>query len=81
MWKNVAYDVNLDGQWNYIYFSYKRFSNEKGSASGFVALNGNTIRKADYSENVIHYPINDYLYFAVGTSGEKLIKNYNKFNG
>lgn len=81
LWKNVPYDVNLDGQWNYIYFSYKRINSEKGAASGFVALDGVTVRQPEYNENVLHYPINDYLYFAVGTSGEKLIKNYNKFNG
>lgn len=81
-WNNVNYDVQLDGQWNYIYFSYKRFAWDKGRAIGFVAFDGSTIRSTTYGElNILHYPIQDYLYFAVGSSGTKLLKNYNRFNG
>jgi hypothetical protein len=81
-WNNVNYDVQLDGRWNYIYFSYKRFAWDKGRALGFVAFNGDTIRSTTYGElNILHFPIADYLYFAVGSSGAKLVKNYNRFNG
>ena len=81
-YNNVNYDTALDGQWNYIYFGYKRFGWDKGRALGFVVLNGETVRTTSYGElNLLHYPVQNYLYFAVGSSGAKLIKNYPRFNG
>jgi len=32
-------------------------------------------------QNINHPPLIDYLYFAAGSSGAKLLKNYHSFNG
>jgi hypothetical protein len=82
-WKNLPYNQMLDGQWNYIYFCYKRFAENIGRVRGFAAFEGQTIREAGYANanNIIHYPLNDFLYFAVGSSGAKLHRNYQHFNG
>ena len=37
--KNVNYyDIDIDAQWVYIYFGYKRFAVDKGNAFGWVLL-------------------------------------------
>jgi hypothetical protein len=69
----------LDGQWNYIYYGYKRFA-ASGKAQGFVIFGGDTIRATQFPD-VTHQPVTDYAYLAVGSSGAKLVKNYQAFNG
>jgi hypothetical protein len=71
----------LDGQWNYIYFCYKRFNENTGRVNGFVSFNGELTREGYGDANIIHYPLNNYLYFSAGSSGETLIRNYHLFNG
>lgn len=47
-----------------------------------MVLNGENVRTTTYGDlNFIHYPIQNYLYLAVGSSGAKLVKQYNRFNG
>jgi hypothetical protein len=62
----------LDGKWNYIYFSYKRKSEDSGAAVGLVRLSTGIIRETDYEPGkIIHFPIKDYLFFSVGTVGHR----------
>jgi len=69
----------LDGQWNYIYFGYKKFP-EGGKVAGHVLFEGEAARSTSYPI-INHPPVTDYLYFAAGSSGAKLINNYHSFNG
>ncbi|CAD8058815.1 unnamed protein product [Paramecium sonneborni] len=77
---NVEYDQMLDGQWNYIWFGYKRINDKQGSAIGYVVFDGLSIRKTNFG-NIIQQPLNDYLYLAVGSSGRYFLDRYHQFNG
>jgi hypothetical protein len=33
---NINYDNHLDGEWNYLYYSYKRLTLDTGSAKGWI---------------------------------------------
>ncbi|CAD8140693.1 unnamed protein product [Paramecium octaurelia] len=77
--QNIQYGQMLDGQWNYIWYGYKRFD-KTGKVQGHIVFNGEQVRSTQFPV-VTHNPITDYAYFAVGSSGTKLLKNYHAFNG
>lgn len=77
VYQNVDYGQNLDGEWIYIHFGYKRSAEKEGNAKGFVMFSGDNVRETKF-DNIIHKPLNNYLYLGIGTSG---VKRYPLFNG
>ena len=74
---NIAYDLNLDGEWNYIQFGYVRQNDKSGKAKGYVYFQNQNIRETKFPDNVIHQLLKDYLYVGIGTSGKKLMAQFN----
>ena len=69
----------LDGQWNLLYYGYKK-TDKGGKVLGHIIFDGLLMRSTEFQE-VNHLPVQDYLYFSVGSSGSKLLNNYFSFNG
>jgi hypothetical protein len=65
----------------YFHFGYKRLSATTGTAKGYILTDEGLLRKTNYNNEIIHYPITEYLYFAVGSTGASLINRYPNFNG
>lgn len=64
-----------------MYFCYKLFNEKLGKSNGFIAFNGETVQSVNFgSTGIIHFPINNYLMFAAGSSGSKF-KTTPNFNG
>lgn len=63
---NIKYGQELEGYWNFIYFSYKRFP-EVSRAVGFTYFSRLKEVKRVEMENVKHYLLRDYLRISVGS--------------
>ena len=55
--------VNMDTQWNYIYFSYKLFNNSYGQAVAWMYWNLTLFKNC--SINAIQFAINNQLLFSM----------------
>lgn len=65
VYADIKYDDQLEGYWNFVYFCYKRFS-DNPRAVGYVYF-GNTkdVRRIEMN-NVKHFLLRDYLKVVVG---------------
>ena len=74
---NIAYDLNLDGEWTYIQFGYVRETDKSGKAKGYVYFQNQNIRETKFPDIVLHQLLKDYLYVGIGTSGKKTMALFN----
>jgi hypothetical protein len=73
VYKNINYGNKLDGEWNYLYFSYKKFENG-GKATGLLWLGQRDFQSVQFEVN--HQLVATYLHFQI----KKEFK-YPLFNG
>ncbi|CAD8190751.1 unnamed protein product [Paramecium octaurelia] len=71
---DVEYKRESEGEWQYIYFSYKRHTQQEGHAIAFTQFRDHT---EGLKMDVLHSLLTSYLYFSVGHAG----KYYANFNG
>ncbi|CAD8140464.1 unnamed protein product [Paramecium pentaurelia] len=71
---DIPYQIESEGEWTYVYFSFKRISQTQGHAMAFTHYQENT---SGIQMDVMHSLLNDYLQLIVGNAG----KYYSSFNG
>ncbi|CAK81196.1 unnamed protein product (macronuclear) [Paramecium tetraurelia] len=71
---DLEYRRESEGEWQYLYFSYKRHTQQEGHAIAFTQFRDHT---EGLQMDVLHSLLTNYLYFSVGHAG----KYYVNFNG